>query len=88
MGLLFGRRKQAHQFAREAYSEANGDVAKAEELFKAKCGAAGMDPATILQLILLAIKLWQMWNDMKGKGQDLTDTGESFFLHAKVDDVD
>ena len=51
--------------ASDAWRKSGGSILRARRIFKQDARIAGLDPGTILLLIQIAIKLWQLWQDRK-----------------------
>lgn len=74
--LSWRERRQGRELAVAAYRKAKGDAATAEkltlalggdneaaeQLLRGHAGSAGIDPATIILLIKIALALWDWWN--------------------------
>jgi hypothetical protein len=71
------RRRLAKQFAHEAFNESPQDLDKAKEIFTAKAQEVGMDPATILSLLIIAYRFWKYLKENgflkapEGSGEEL-----------------
>lgn len=51
--------------AADAWLRSGGSVIRARNIFKNDRRITGLDPMTILALLQIAIKLWQLWRDRK-----------------------
>lgn len=51
----------ARRVGRWAYMEADGDLAKAEELFRKHESIARLDAQTVILMLKIAFDIWQWW---------------------------
>jgi hypothetical protein len=61
MPLSRNDRRLARSIARHAWIQSGNDIETADVIFRGNSKLVGLDPATILLLVQIAIKLWQLW---------------------------
>jgi len=65
MPLSRSDRRLARSIARHAWIQSGNDIETADVIFRGNSKLVGLDPATIFLLIQIAIKLWQLWSEMR-----------------------
>lgn len=70
------QRRKARLAARYAWIDSEGDQHKAIHLFNESPEMKGIDPATLLLLLQIAIQLWQWWKDRQVKEPSITATAD------------
>jgi hypothetical protein len=87
--LKWRQRKQARYLARRAWIEGGNDCEAAEVLFRSDCESQGIDPATLLLLLQLAIQLWMWWRDHnQSEPSTIPVFGEPGFTDQELDSDD
>ena len=61
--LNLRQRLLARHIARDAWIASHGNGDEAKLLFDADCRVRGLDPATILLLLQIAMLLWKWWKE-------------------------
>jgi hypothetical protein len=61
MSLSRSDRRLARSIARHAWIQSGNDIETADVIFRGNSKLVGLDPATILLLVQIAFKLWQLW---------------------------
>jgi hypothetical protein len=63
--LKVRQRFLARHIARDAWIASNNSGDEAKLLFEADCRVRGIDPATVLLLLQIAMLLWKWWSENK-----------------------
>jgi hypothetical protein len=59
------QRRTARRIARNSWIKSKGDIDQCKSLFEQEALSLGIDPATIISLLIFAMKLWLWWQERK-----------------------